>query len=52
MQKLTVDRSEFNRLEDANEAFENFLSSTKGSLSPHEIAKIRDQVGIIGMGGV
>jgi hypothetical protein len=45
-------REEFPQAADANEAFENFLSSTKGSLSPHEIAKIRDQVGVIGMAGV
>jgi hypothetical protein len=45
-------RTEFNRVDDAQEAFENFLNSSKGSLSPHEIAKIRDEVGIMGMAGV
>jgi len=32
-------------------AFEEFLRSVKSNLSPHEIAKIRDEVGITGMGG-
>jgi hypothetical protein len=36
------------RIHDAGEAFENFLCSTKGILSPHEMAKIRDHVGNIG----
>ncbi|EIN08213.1 hypothetical protein PUNSTDRAFT_113799 [Punctularia strigosozonata HHB-11173 SS5] len=44
-------RAEFPKEEDVSEAFENFLSSNKGYLSPHEIAKIRDQVGITGMAG-
>ncbi|CAG7849824.1 SubName: Full=Uncharacterized protein {ECO:0000313/EMBL:CCA73180.1} [Serendipita indica DSM 11827] len=36
---------------DADTAFEEFLRSAKVNLSPHEIAKIRDEVGITGMGG-
>ncbi|KIM19459.1 hypothetical protein M408DRAFT_83529 [Serendipita vermifera MAFF 305830] len=39
------------RTGDGDAAFEEFLRSAKGSLSPHEIAKIRDEVGISGMGG-
>lgn len=36
---------------DAYLAFEDFLCATKGSLTPSEIAKIRDQVGVVGMAG-
>lgn len=36
---------------DADVAFEEFLRSAKVSLSPNEIAKIRDSVGITGLGG-
>ncbi|KAF8342902.1 uncharacterized protein EI90DRAFT_3030619 [Cantharellus anzutake] len=32
-------------------AFEMFFLASKGSLTPHEIAKIRDVVGVIGMAG-
>lgn len=32
-------------------AFEDFLCATKGSLTASEIAKIRDTVGVVGMGG-
>lgn len=39
------------RTGDADKAFEEFLRSAKVNLSPHEIAKIRDEVGISGMGG-
>ncbi|KAG9054544.1 hypothetical protein FS842_004816 [Serendipita sp. 407] len=39
------------RTGDGDLAFEEFLRSAKASLSPHEIAKIRDEVGITGMGG-
>jgi ubiquitin-like protein 4 len=39
------------RAGDEQIAFEEFLRSAKGSLSPHEIARIRDEVGITGMGG-
>ena len=36
---------------DVHSAFEDFLCSAKGSLTASEIAKIRDQVGVIGMAG-
>ena len=36
---------------DADTAFEDFFVASKGSLSVHEIAKIRDAVGVIGMAG-
>jgi UV excision repair protein RAD23 len=39
------------RVGDEEVAFEEFLRSAKGSLSAHEIARIRDVVGITGMGG-
>ncbi|KAL0959881.1 hypothetical protein HGRIS_011550 [Hohenbuehelia grisea] len=36
---------------DALQAFEDFLCATKGTLTASEIAKIRDEVGVIGMAG-
>jgi len=39
------------KIDDANAAFEEFLLSAKNKLTPHEIARIRDRVGVIGMGG-
>jgi ubiquitin-like protein 4 len=39
------------RIDDSNAAFEEFLLSAKNKLTPHEIARIRDRVGVIGMGG-
>jgi len=42
---------EFITSADAYLAFEDFLCATKGSLTPSEIAKIRDQVGVVGMAG-
>lgn len=39
------------KIDDANSAFEEFLLSAKNRLTPHEIARIRDRVGVIGMGG-
>ena len=39
------------KIDDANAAFEEFLLSAKNRLTPHEIARIRDRVGVIGMGG-
>jgi ubiquitin-like protein 4 len=39
------------RVGDEQIAFEEFLRSVKGSLSPNEIARIRDEVGITGMAG-
>ncbi|PVG01375.1 hypothetical protein CPB86DRAFT_727619 [Serendipita vermifera] len=36
---------------DGEVAFEEFLRGAKVNLSPHEIARIRDAVGITGMGG-
>ncbi|KDQ08613.1 hypothetical protein BOTBODRAFT_37764 [Botryobasidium botryosum FD-172 SS1] len=43
---------EFAKREDADATFEAFFVASKGSISPHEIAKIRDTVGVLGMGGV
>ncbi len=43
---------EFNGEErDADAAFEMFFLASKASLTPHEIAKIRDVVGVTGMAG-
>jgi len=43
---------EFNGEErDANAAFEMFFLASKELLTPHEIAKVRDVVGVIGMAG-
>jgi len=42
---------EFSTPEDAESAFESFLVGVKGYLTPSEIAKIRDTVGVVGMGG-
>jgi hypothetical protein len=39
------------KIDDSNAAFEEFLLSAKNKLTPHEIARIRDRVGVIGMGG-
>ena len=39
------------KIDDAIAAFEEFLLSAKNRLTPHEIARIRDRVGVIGMGG-
>ena len=43
--------NEFDTAEDASQAFESFLLGSKGSLSPSDIARIRDTIGIHGMGG-
>ncbi|TFY70937.1 hypothetical protein EVG20_g2064 [Dentipellis fragilis] len=43
--------SEFSSHDDAATAFDNFLNASKGLLTPHEIAKIRDHVGVVGMAG-
>ena len=48
---LRFTRLEFVTPADACLAFEDFLCATKGSLTPSEIAKIRDQVGVVGMAG-
>jgi len=45
-------RAEFVNPEDARSAFEAFFVGSKGQLSPNEIAKIRDTVGVMGMGGL
>jgi len=42
---------EFAKREDADATFEQFLVASKGSLGFSEIAKIRDAVGVAGMGG-
>ena len=44
-------RIEFQTPVDVHSAFEDFLCAAKGSLTASEIAKIRDQVGVIGMAG-
>ncbi len=44
-------RSEFINDSDAARAFEDYLRASKGSLTPNEIAKIRDHTGIVGMAG-
>lgn len=44
-------RTEFSSKDDAGAAFEQFLIASKGSLTVGEIAKIRDQVGVVGMAG-
>ncbi|KAH9478630.1 hypothetical protein JR316_0009087 [Psilocybe cubensis] len=44
-------QSEFKTEADVHLAFEDFLCAAKGSLTPFEIAKIRDTVGIVGMAG-
>lgn len=44
-------RTEFSNKDDAGAAFEQFLIGSKGSLTVGEIAKIRDQVGVVGMAG-
>lgn len=42
---------EFAKREDADATLEQFLVASKGSLTFSEIAKIRDAVGVVGMGG-
>ncbi|GLB42371.1 putative ubiquitin homologues [Lyophyllum shimeji] len=44
-------KSEFTTESDALTAFEDYLRASKGSLTASQIAKIRDQVGIVGMAG-
>ncbi|KAG1753585.1 uncharacterized protein EDB91DRAFT_405769 [Suillus paluster] len=44
-------RTEFSNDGDALVAFEDFLRASKGGLTASEIAKIRDQVGVVGMAG-
>jgi len=44
-------KNEFQNPVDVHSAFEDFLCAAKGSLTASEIAKIRDQVGVIGMAG-
>lgn len=45
-------RSRFTSRSDIENAFEEFFRASKGSLTAHQIAKIRDHVGITGMAGV
>lgn len=42
-------KNEFRTPEDVHSAFENFLCAAEGSLTASEVAKIRDQVGVIGL---
>jgi len=44
-------KKEFRTPADVHSAFEDFLCAAKGSLTASQIAKIRDQVGVIGMAG-
>lgn len=44
-------KTEFKSESDALLAFEDFLRASKGTLTANEIAKIRDQVGVVGMAG-
>jgi len=44
-------KNEFQTPADVHLAFEDFLCAAKGSLTASQIAKIRDQVGVIGMAG-
>jgi len=44
--------SRFATRSDVENAFEEFFRASKTSLTPHQIAKIRDHVGITGMAGV
>ncbi|KAF4618772.1 hypothetical protein D9613_010023 [Agrocybe pediades] len=44
-------QQEFTNETDVHTAFEDFLCASKGSLTPHEIAKIRDTTGVVGMAG-
>jgi UV excision repair protein RAD23 len=44
-------KNEFQNPVDVHSAFEDFLCAAKGSLTASEIAKIRDQVGVVGMAG-
>lgn len=46
-----VSRTEFVNDDDAQHAFEDYLLASKGELTASEIAKIRDQVGVVGMSG-
>ncbi|KAL0576340.1 hypothetical protein V5O48_005638 [Marasmius crinis-equi] len=43
--------SEFANEADSRTAWEEFLTTSKGYLTAHEIAKIRDHVGLVGMAG-
>lgn len=43
--------AEFSNKTDAAMAWEDFFRASKGGLSPSEIAKIRDSVGVVGMAG-
>jgi len=45
-------QSEFEHEEDLHQAFEDFFCVSKGTLTAFEIAKIRDELGIIGMAGI
>lgn len=46
-------RSEFaSKEDDVSRAFEDFFCASKGTLTPSEIAKIRDELGVIGMAGI
>jgi ubiquitin-like protein 4 len=46
-------RSEFaDREDDVSRAFEDFFCASKGTLTASEIAKIRDELGVIGMAGI
>jgi len=44
-------RTEFVNDDDAQHAFEDYLLASKGELTASEVARIRDQVGVVGMAG-
>lgn len=44
--------SRFSSRSDVENAFEEFFRASKGSLTAHQIARIRDHVGVTGMAGV
>ncbi|KZT25690.1 hypothetical protein NEOLEDRAFT_1064568 [Neolentinus lepideus HHB14362 ss-1] len=46
-----VSSTEFQNYDDAVTAWEDFLRVSKGTLTPGQIAKIRDHVGVVGMAG-
>lgn len=48
----TTDSSRFTSRLDVDNAFEEFFRASKGSLTAHQIARIRDHLGITGMAGV
>jgi len=48
---FVFNRPQFITEADALLAFEDFLGAAKGSLTASQIAKIRDECGVVGMAG-